>query len=173
MGVATSSTRTRRTARRRPLAMGVARAARGPSRQPALRPRRAGQARRRRAARLAAGARRRASRRSARGSGRLELAELDRVEGQPADRPRDGQPRLAAPVRPRPRADRRTTSAPPASRRRHPELLDHLAVTFMDDGWSREEADPPARAEPRLPARLEVRRDELRGRPGQRAASGG
>ena len=37
---------------------------------------------------------------------------------------------------------------PPAN----PALLDHLAVAFVDDGWSREEADPPDRAEPGLPA---------------------
>ena len=41
------------------------------------------------------------------GSGRLRTGRLDRLEGQSADGPRDGQPRLAAPDRPRPGADAR------------------------------------------------------------------
>ena len=43
---------------------------------------------------------------------------LDRVEGQPADGPRDGQPRLAVPLRPRASCPARTTSASSASSRR-------------------------------------------------------
>ena len=112
-----------------------------------------GQARRGRPARAAAGAggRRRAGA-IAPGSGRLELADWLASDRQPADRPRDGQPRLAAPVRPRARADAGQLRRQPASRRRHPELLDHLAVAVHGRRLVGQAADPPARAEPRLPA---------------------
>ena len=52
---------------------------------------------------------------------------LAREPGQPAHRARDREPRLGAVLRPRPRRDRARTSAPRASARSHPELLDWLA----------------------------------------------
>ena len=82
---------------------------------------------------------------------------VDRVEGQPAHRPRDGQPRLAAPVRPRagahagqlrlrrPAAGAPGTARPPRGRVHGRRLVG-------------EETGPPVGAEPRLPARLESRR---------------
>ena len=54
-------------------------------------------------------------------------------------------------------------------RRRNPELLDPLAVAVHGRRLVGEAADPPARAEPRLPAGVRVRRPQPRGRPRQRA----
>ena len=58
------------------------------------------------------------------GSGRLELAAGDRQQGQPADGPRDRQPHLAAPLRPRARRHaeqlRRAGRAADASRAARP-----------------------------------------------------
>ena len=130
------STRTTPTARPQPLAMGVRERDAG-RRQPALRPRRAGPARRGRPAR----ARRRCSADDAAddrvaASGRLRAGRLDRVAGQPADRPRDGQPRLAAPVRPRPGADAGQLRRRRRSRRATRSCSTTWPCTFMDDGWS-------------------------------------
>ena len=54
--------------------------------------------------------------RTSRAAAGCELAELDRRPGQPADGPRDGQPHLAASLRPGPRADaERLRQAGPAA----------------------------------------------------------
>ena len=87
------------------LAMGV-RERSLPVRQPALRPRRTRPAGRDGAARLPAGADDEAADDQPR-QRPARTGRLDRLEGQSADGPRHGQPRLAAPVRPRPRADAR------------------------------------------------------------------
>ena len=55
---------------------------------------------------------------------------------EPADAARDGQPRLAAPVRRRGWSRASTTSASTGDVPSHPELLDHLAARFVRDGWS-------------------------------------
>ena len=51
----------------------------------------------------------------------------------------------------------------------HPALLDHLAVTFVENGWSVKKLIRTHRAEPGLSALVAVRREELRGRSRQRA----
>ncbi len=60
----------------------------------------------------------------------------DRRPEESADGAGAGQSRLDAPLRRRRWSTRPATSARGATRRRNPELLDHLATAFMDDGWS-------------------------------------
>ena len=111
------------------------------------------------------------SRKHAHDRSRKRPARAGRVAGlarEPADGPRDGQPGLAAPVRPRPGADarqlrRRRPAAQPSRAARPPGRLVH-GERLVDQG-----ADPPDRAQPGLPARLPVRCPEQRGRPRQRA----
>ena len=72
---------------------------------------------------------------------------MDRVEGQPADGPRDGQPRLVAPVRPGDRADagqlrgRRPAAEQPGAARPPGRHVHGRRVVGQ-------EADPPAGAQP-------------------------
>ena len=145
---------------------GSPRARRG-RRQPALRPRGARPARRGRPSR----ARPRALRRDVRidrvGQRPSRAGRLARLARESADRPRDREPGLAAPVRPRARAHarqlrRRRPAAEPSGAARHPgrRLHDRRLVD--------QEADPPDRAQPGLRARLGPRSAQLRGRPRQR-----
>ena len=67
---------------------------------------------------------------------RRALAEWLASPRESADRARDRQSHLAPPFRPRHRRRRSTTSARWARRRRIRELLDWLAVEFMNRGWS-------------------------------------
>ena len=69
-------------------------------------------------------------------SGRRELAEWLAVAGQPADGPRDRQPRLALAVRRRAWSAPTTTSAPPARRRRTRSCSTTWRSRFVEDGWS-------------------------------------
>ena len=136
----------------KPFAMGVRERDRA-GRQPALRPRRArtSPARSSRAG-LPQVLGRRAGRAIAAGSGRLRAGRLARVAGQSADGPRDGQSRLAAPVRPRARADagqlRRQRPAADATR-----SCSTPGRPVHGRRLVGQEADPPDRAEPGLPAR--------------------
>ena len=69
------------------------------------------------------------------GSGRLELAQRHHRPGQSADRARDRQSRLDASFRfgmVRTPSDFGFRGDPPT----HPELLDYLAVKFVESGWS-------------------------------------
>ena len=68
------------------------------------------------------------------GSGRLELA--DAIVRQPIADARDRQPRLEVALRHRHRRHRRATSASSANGRRNPELLEYLAQSFVDNGYS-------------------------------------
>ena len=72
----------------------------------------------------------------AQGSGRLELARGHRQQGQPADGPRHGQPRLAASLRPGPRRARRATSARSASGRRIRSCSTTWPAASSPSGWS-------------------------------------
>ena len=92
---------------------------------------------------------------------------LARLAREPADRPRDREPGLAAPVRPRARAHprqlrRRRPAAEPPGAARHPGRRLH-GRRLVDQA-----ADPPDRAQPGLRARLGPRSAQLRGRPRQR-----
>ena len=150
----------------KPLAMGVREGA-VPVGQPALRPRRAGPAGRAGFARLPAGADDEAADHRP-GERPARAGRLDRVEGQSADGPRHGQPRLAAPDGPRPGADpRQLRRLRPAAEQPGPARLSRRLLHRRR--LVGEEADPRHRPEPGLSALLAVRREELRGRPRQRA----
>ena len=92
---------------------------------------------------------------------------LARLARESADRPRDREPRLAAPVRPRAGADarqlrgRRPAAEPPGAAR-------HAGRGLHGRRLVDQEADPPDRAQPGLRARLGPRSAQLRGRPRQR-----
>ena len=126
-------------------------------RQPALRARRARPARRGRPSRARPGPLRRTARFDRGGERPSRARGLARLARESADRPRDRQPRLAAPVRPRARADagqlrgRRPATKPPGAARQpgrgvHGRRLVDQAV------------DPPDRPQPGLRARLGPRR---------------
>ena len=92
---------------------------------------------------------------------------LARLARESADRPRDREPGLAAPVRPRAGANprqlrRRGPAAEPSGTARHPGRGLH-GRRLVD-----QETDPPDRAQPGLRARLLPRSAQLRGRPRQR-----
>ena len=135
--------------------------------QPALRPRRAGPGGRPGFARLPAGADDEAAGHRP-GERPARAGRLDRVEGQPADGPRHGQPSLAAPDGPRPGADPgqlrrlRPAAEQPGPARLSRRLLRRRRLVG-------EEAHPHHRPEPGLSALLAVRREGLRGRPRRRA----
>ena len=86
------------------------------------------------------------------GSGRLELAEAIASREQPAHGPRDREPRLGRCLRPTAGRARRATSAHSGERPTHPELLDDLAVRFMEQRLVGEVAAPRDRAVGDLPA---------------------
>ena len=94
----------------------------------------------------------------------------DRRAGQPADGPRDGQPRLDAPLRRRPGAHARATSACAASRRPTPSCSTTWPTAFMDDGWSIKKLHRLIMLSARLPAGERRPAGAPRGRPGEPAA---
>ena len=115
--------------------------------------------------------RRSASRR--RSTARQRPARAGRVAApprQPADGPRDGQSRLAAPVRPGPRRDRRTTSAAAARRRAIRSCSTTWPSQFVDDGWSVKKLIRDIVLSRAYQLASAPRRRQLRGRSGQRAA---
>ena len=96
--------------------------------------------------------------------------ELAGRAGQPADGPRVRQPAVEAVLRPGPGRSRSTTSARRASWPTHPELLDWLAVEFLDSGWDVKHLVRLMVTSSDLPAVVGRRRRAARARPVQRAA---
>ena len=92
-----------------------------------------------------------------------------RQQGQSADGPRDGQPRLAAPFR---QGHGRTPSnfGKLGERPTHPELLDYLAVRFMASGWSIKKLHRDIMLSAVVSAEQRLRRRQRRRRPGQQSA---
>ena len=113
-------------------------------------------------AKLAGGATRR--RRRPPQQRRAALAEWVASERQPAHRPRDRQPRLAVALRRRASSARPTTSASRGDRPTHPELLDWLAVEFVEHGWSLKHLHRRDHAVERLPDGRDRRRADARAR---------
>ncbi len=134
-------------------------------RQPALRPRRRGQAWRESAARLCERAQHRdGSRHSGEHQRTAGARRVDRLAGESADRACHRESRRGTGFSARESSRASTISARRGQKPTNQALLDHLATRLVEDGWSMKKTHPRNRAQPHLPARVRLRRKKLRRR---------
>ena len=141
----------------------------GAAQRACLPPRQPAQSGRRSAAAVPADPRRRAPAAVPAGQRAAGTGPGDRQQRQPADRARDRQPDLAAPLREglvRTPSDFGMRSDPPT----HPELLDYLASRFVERGWSIKRLHRPIMLSSTYQMSSDDRRRGPQARPGKPAA---